>query len=105
MLNRFDILLRWLPKPNKTLLLYPGLGPTINIGGVFLISSLLSRRQHLYQPLTATLEVLFNTKWEPFITKFDWFSPSSFPSPTAADSDWETPSPVAAGGPHGRKDT
>ena len=35
MLNRFDKLIRWLPKPNTTLLLYPGLGPAINIGGVF----------------------------------------------------------------------
>ena len=35
MLNRFDILLRWLLKPNTTLPLYPGLGQTINIGGVF----------------------------------------------------------------------
>ena len=38
MLNRFDIFLRWLPKPNTTLLLYPGLGPAINIGGVFEMS-------------------------------------------------------------------
>ena len=33
MFNRFDIVLRWLPKPNTTLLLYQGLRP--NIGGVF----------------------------------------------------------------------
>ena len=35
MRNRFDIFLHWLPKPNTTLLLNPGLGPAINRGGVF----------------------------------------------------------------------
>ena len=38
-LNRFDILLHWLAKPNTILLLYPGLGPTINIGGVIQTSA------------------------------------------------------------------
>ena len=33
---RLDKFLRWLPKPNTTLLLYPDLGPTINIGEVSL---------------------------------------------------------------------
>ena len=36
MFIRFDIFLHCLPKPNTTLLLYPALGPAINIGGVFL---------------------------------------------------------------------
>ena len=35
MLDRFEKFLRWLPKPNITLLLNPGLGPTINRGGDF----------------------------------------------------------------------
>ena len=34
MIIRFDIFLCWLPKPNTTLLLYPDLGPAINIGGI-----------------------------------------------------------------------
>ena len=38
MLNRFDILLRWLSKANTTLLLYPGLGPAIIIGVIFQMS-------------------------------------------------------------------
>lgn len=34
---RFDIILCWLPRPNTTLLVYSGLRPTINIGGVFVM--------------------------------------------------------------------